>query len=123
MNVPFIDSIANPLTLNCGLGNSIALDGTFISFFQGGGSFVPSFGPSFFDMNNGPINNCISINGLTAVGGVYAGTADGTLINNTTEQSVLPASGVGSLTIPANGFSVGDCFHCVVAGDCSFGQG
>jgi hypothetical protein len=72
------------------------------------------------DMNNNDIENVNSINGLTAVGGVYAGTSDGTLIDNTTEQSLLPLSGVGSLTIPANGFSVGDCFHCVVAGDCSF---
>jgi len=72
------------------------------------------------NMNNGGINNVSSINGLTPQGGVYSGTSDGVVINNTTEQSVLPASGVGSLTIPANGFSVGDCFHCVVAGDCSF---
>lgn len=63
---------------------------------------------------------CSNINNLTAVGGVYAGTSDGTLIDNTTEQSVLPTSGVGSLTVPANGFSVGDCFHCVVAGNCFF---
>ena len=72
------------------------------------------------NMNNGPINNVSSINGFTPQGGVYSGTSDGVVINNTTEQSVLPTSGVGILTIPANGFSVGDCFHCVVAGDCSF---
>ena len=71
------------------------------------------------DMNNNNIINVAGINNLTAVGGVYAGTSNGTLINNTTEQSVLPASGVGSLTIPANTFQVGDSFHCVVAGDCS----
>ena len=72
------------------------------------------------NMNNGSINNVSSINSFTPQGGVYSGTSDGIVINNTTEQSVLPASGVGSLTIPANAFSVGDCFHCVVAGDCSF---
>jgi hypothetical protein len=75
---------------------------------------------SNLDMNNNGIDNVSAINGLTAVGGIYAGISDGTVINNTTEQSVLPATGVGSLTIPANGFAVGDCFHCVVAGDCSF---
>ena len=77
---------------------------------------------SFTDLNmdNNNIINVAGINNLTAVGGVYAGTSDGTLINNTVEQSVLPATSVGSLSIPADGFSVGDSFHCVVAGDCSF---
>jgi phage gp45-like len=74
---------------------------------------------SDLDMNNNNIINVSGINGFTPVGGIYAGTSDGTLINNTTEQSVLPGSGVGSLTIPANTFQVGDSFHCVVAGDCS----
>jgi hypothetical protein len=74
---------------------------------------------SNLDMNNNGIDNVATINNLTAVGGVYAGTSDGTLINNTTEQSVLPATGVGSLTVPADTFQVGDSFHCVVAGDCS----
>ena len=73
-----------------------------------------------FNMDNNNIINVAGINNLTAVGGVYAGTSDGTLINNTVEQSVLPGSGVGSLSIPPNGFAVGDCFHCVVAGDCVF---
>jgi hypothetical protein len=77
------------------------------------------------NMNNNNINNVnnlnvSSINNITPVGGLYAGLSDGVVINNTVEQSVLPATGVGSLTVPANGFQVGDSFHCVVAGDCSF---
>ena len=58
--------------------------------------------------------------GFLTVGGLYAGISDGVVINNTVEQSVLPTSGVGSLTVPANRFQVGDSFHCVVAGNCVF---
>jgi len=118
VNAPLIDSTTSPLALNCGLGNSITLDGSFITFFQGGGSFVPSFTPSSFDMNNGGINDVSSINGFTPSGGVFAGTADSlTLTASTAEQSILPTSFVGTTAVPANGFKVGDSFHCVLAGD------
>ena len=64
------------------------------------------------------IVNCDSINGFTPQGGIFAGTSDSlTLTNSTAEQSILPTSFVGTLTVPANGFKVGDSFHCVLAGD------
>jgi len=81
VNAPFIDSTAAPLTLNCGLGNSITLDGSFITFFQGGGSFA-SFTPSSFDMNN---NNIENVNNMVATGSdnitvpVVLGTPSGAL--------------------------------------------
>jgi hypothetical protein len=117
-NANIITSSGN-LTLNAGgTGQSIQMDGSFITFFQGGGSFVPTITPSSFDMNNGGITNVSSINGFTAVGGVFAGTSDSlTLTASTAEQSILPTTFVGGLTVPANGFSIGDSFHLVLAGD------
>jgi hypothetical protein len=57
-----------------------------------------------------------SVNGLTPVGGQYAGTSFGTIINGGVLGSLLPNSGVGSLSVPANGFKVGDSFHLVCSG-------
>jgi hypothetical protein len=117
-NANIISSSGN-LTLNAGgSGQSIQMDGSFITLFQGGGSFVPTFTPSSFDMNNGGINNVSSINGYSSVGGVFAGTSDSlTLTASTAEQSILPTTFVGGLTVPANGFNIGDSFHLVLAGD------
>ena len=72
------------------------------------------------NMNNGGINNVSSINGITPVGGLYASTSAGILINNTTLTSLTPSSSVGSLSVPPNIFNVGDCFHLVITGDCVF---
>ena len=69
MNNNVIENVNNVIssgTLNLessgGGSQSIQLDGTFITFFQGGGSFVPTFTASAFDMNNGNINNVDTIN-------------------------------------------------------------
>jgi hypothetical protein len=50
-------------------------------------------------------------------GSIYAGTASGVLITATTvETSLLPTAGVGSLTVGAGQFKVGDSFAVVLAG-------
>jgi len=49
-------------------------------------------------------------------GGLYAQTADSTIITNTTVESSLINGGVGTLTVPANGFSVGDSFRAIFGG-------
>jgi hypothetical protein len=54
--------------------------------------------------------------------GLYSGISDGIAITGSTEQSLLPTSGVGSLTVPANTFRVGDTFHLVCAGDIPVGD-
>jgi hypothetical protein len=66
--------------------------------------------------------NVTNINNITAVGGLYSGLSDGALISGGTIGSLLPLSGVGSLLVPANGFSVGDSFHLVCAGDIPIGD-
>jgi hypothetical protein len=48
--------------------------------------------------------------------GLFAQTANSTLITNTTAESSLINGGAGTLTIPANGFQVGDSFRAVFGG-------
>ena len=127
-NIDNVNNVISSGTLSLessgGGGQSIQLDGTFITFFQGGGSFVPTFTASAFDMNNGGINNVGSINGFSPQGGIFAGTADSlTLTASTAEQSIFPTAFVGTLAVPPNGFNVGDSFHLVLAGDFSSQNG
>jgi hypothetical protein len=61
--------------------------------------------------------NVSTINNLTAVGGIYSGISDGTTITQAMGTSdLLPVSSVGTLSVPANGFSVGSAFHLVCSG-------
>lgn len=48
--------------------------------------------------------------------GLFAQTANSTPITNTTVETTLINGGVGTLSVPANGFSVGDSFTAVMAG-------
>ena len=48
--------------------------------------------------------------------GLYSQTADGTEIVNTDAESDLVGPGVGSLSVPANGFRVGDSFVARMGG-------
>lgn len=48
--------------------------------------------------------------------GLYAQTANSTPVTNTTVETTLINGGVGTLSVPANGFSVGDSFRAVMAG-------
>lgn len=63
----------------------------------------------------------VTIPGATAptVYGLYAQTALGTLITNTTTETSLIGTGVGSLTVPANTFKVGDSFTVKLCGPLS----
>ena len=51
--------------------------------------------------------------------GLYAQTSSSDPIANTTVESSLVSSGVGSLTIPANAFNIGDSFHAKLIGHIS----
>jgi hypothetical protein len=48
--------------------------------------------------------------------GLYAQTADSTIITNTNAELSLINGGVGILTVPANGFKVGDSFRAIFGG-------
>jgi hypothetical protein len=119
-----INSVAS-LTATQVNTDTIENSGSGFLTFTNLGSYTPSFTPSALDMNLGDVNSVnnlqvSTINNITAVGGLYASTSAGTLINNTTLTSLIPLTSVGSLSIPPNGFSVGDCFHLVITGDCVF---
>jgi len=47
--------------------------------------------------------------------GIFAQTVQGPTINTAPEQSIV-GTGVGSLSIPANGFTIGDSFHAKLGG-------
>ena len=52
----------------------------------------------------------------TVAYGLFAQTANSTTITATTSELTLIDGGVGSLTVPANGFSVGDSFRVEMGG-------
>jgi hypothetical protein len=63
--------------------------------------------------------NILSANPYTITGGLYAQTALGTAITNTTTETSMVGTGVGSLTVPANFFKVGDSFALKMCGNLS----
>jgi hypothetical protein len=48
--------------------------------------------------------------------GLYTQTASSTPVTNTSTETSLLDGGVGTLTVPANGFKVGDSFHAILTG-------
>ena len=54
--------------------------------------------------------------GLAFVYGLFAQTANSTPVTNTTTETTLIGPGVGTLSVPANGFKVGDSFRADFAG-------
>lgn len=65
------------------------------------------------------IINLWNVSGLTQTGGLHAQTATSTPITNTVVETSLLDGGVGTLTVPANVFKVGDSFHAVLTGHIS----
>lgn len=53
---------------------------------------------------------------ISVVGGLFAQTANSTPITGTAVETSLINGGVGTLTVPANGFVVGDSFRAIMAG-------
>ena len=48
--------------------------------------------------------------------GLFAQTADGGSVTATTVETSIIGTGVGTLTVPANGFKIGDSFTCALDG-------
>lgn len=55
--------------------------------------------------------------------GLFSQTGDSTVISATTSELTLIDGGIGSLTVPANGFNVGDSFRVVMGGMMSSANG
>jgi hypothetical protein len=60
----------------------------------------------------------INLNVATG-GGLFSQTLDGPTVTNTTTETNILGTGVGSLSVPANVFMVGDSFHITVIGHLS----
>lgn len=54
--------------------------------------------------------------------GLFAQTADSTPVVDTAVETTIVGPGVGTLTVPANGFSIGDSFTCALDGILSCGS-
>jgi hypothetical protein len=48
--------------------------------------------------------------------GFFAQTAQGPTLTNTTTETDILGAGVGTLSVPANNFFIGDCFHAKTGG-------
>lgn len=105
----------NAITHAIGPTTKLTIDGVEITSFTD------------FNMDNNDLKNVSTINGITPVGGIFAGISDSLVYNPSVdgaiEKSILPTTFVGSLTVPANGFKVGDSFHLVLAGDFNSNNG
>lgn len=77
-------------------------------------------GTELFATVQGGVTKYTTLNNLTyAPGnayGLYAQTANSTPITNTTAETTLINGGVGTLSVPANGFRVGDSFRADFGG-------
>ena len=58
----------------------------------------------------------IQSSGQVSTSGLFAQTANSTIITGTNVERSLINGGVGTLTVPANGFQVGDSFRAIFGG-------
>jgi len=68
--------------------------------------------------NDGPqgVQGVQGIQGPAGLPGLFAQTADGGPVTATTVETIIIGTGVGTLTVPANGFQIGDSFTCALDG-------
>lgn len=77
---------------------------------------VPQLTTNVVEVNNpGPRG----AQGPMGVSGLFAQTASSTPITGTIAETSLITLGTGSLTVPANGFKIGDSFHAKLIGHIS----
>jgi hypothetical protein len=84
-----------------------------------------------FQMTSGATNNYVLTSDSLGNGywlplssrGLFSQTGDSTPISATTSELSLIGNGVGSLSVPANGFSIGDSFRLIIGGHISSRNG
>ena len=81
---------------------------------------TPLTGPELFAIVQGGVTKQTTLTSIIyAQGntyGLYSQTSNSTPITNTTTETTLIGSGVGTLSVPANGFKVGDSFRADFGG-------
>jgi hypothetical protein len=72
----------------------------------------------YFDVDyfTGLAYQTAKIKGIAINPGKFAMISPSTNVTGTAEQSILDGTGVGSLSVPANGFNVGDSFRLTMRG-------
>jgi hypothetical protein len=65
------------------------------------------------------VSTFITIRDSKSILGLFAQTAASTSVVNTTTETTILNGGVGTLSVPANGFQVGDSFHAILSGTLS----
>jgi len=107
----------------------VTLGGAYLAFQNSGADVfkisaadVISFNNAYsFPTADGTVGQVLKTDGAGALNfgaasiGNYSQTVQGTTINTTGEQSVV-GTGVGSLSIPADAFAIGDSFHAKIGG-------
>jgi len=93
------------------------------NFIQEEGSSLPQqstidFQGAGVTASNGSGKTIVTIAGSPSTNsyGLYAQTADSTPVTATTVETTIIGAGVGTLTVPANGFSIGDSFQASLDG-------
>lgn len=87
----------------------ISSSGSTTLYLNQQGDWVPASGPQGPQGDPGP-------QGPMGVSGLFAQTGNSTIISGTTVETSLINGGVGTLTVPANGFQVGDSFKAIFGG-------
>ena len=80
-------------------------------------------GTELFATVQGGVTKYTTLNSMTYVQGnnygLFNQTGPSTPITNTTTETSLLDGGVGTLSVPANAFSVGDAYHAILTGHLS----
>ena len=108
-----VDLNGNFLLFKNGANNIINLSNANVITFNNAYSFPTADGTSGQVLKTDGSGN-ISF-GL-ATSGLFAQTSDSATVTNTTTETTIVGTGVGTLSVPANGFRVGDSFHAKVGG-------
>jgi hypothetical protein len=110
---------------------TVDLNGNFLLFKNGANNIINLSNANVITFNNaysfptsdGAADQVLKTDGSgnlsfgTAATGLYAQTANSTTITNTTTETSVVGTGVGSLTIPADTFVVGDSYHAKIGGE------
>ena len=91
------EDIVNPSTGSLLVTSSIV--GNSMEFTKGDGS-----------------NYFLDLSGIPSTYGLFNQTSDSSPITGSTSESSLIGSGVGTLSVPAGGFSEGDAYHAIFTG-------
>ena len=77
----------------------------------------PPVGSGLFTQTaNGPTVTATTTESTIIGTGLFAQTVNSVPVTNTTTETSITGTGVGSLSVPANGFQVGDSFHAKLIG-------